>query len=586
MLAAQDRAQLDTIVQKMTADGQPPQNIQFVVNDYASKYDPTGLAHLSDIPNDIYGKYQEGWNKTGLPEVTGAVVGGAGALAGAVAAGIGNPIKNMIEQKPIFQDWGKDVAQNASTMFQNGYGVGSAAVPAATLGAFGAVPNLALGLSQAQRGYGDVQHGLAEGDTAKTVQGGLELGTGAVGSWNAMGQLPDVVANHGEGAFINPAAKAAINDPSFTQSLPGQITRPFSVTLQAPGNLVSGLGGLLGNAYRSIGPALSPMSKQTKAILSEPDTTTEDLNKYTQAGKASAQDPRLSTPLEMSAKATEDAFKSLNEQLRAAGKAKTAAIAGPLGDAAFNGLDEAKQYASTEIANRFGISTETDPESGEPMPVEGRIPNLSPSDQALTLKLWQRLNQLPDSPTLRQVNDVVDGLQSDLYGAKQNVFQPVNGRVEGLFKSVTSKLSSALSDQAGPEYSVPNSFYAQNADLRDWMNKQLGSEGNKGGALMKRVFSPSDAGTKENFAQIKALTGVDLIKEATLAKLAMDNSGDPRSASMLAQLNLLAPKSSILRALPNYVLDWLFNPERVAQGMVAGHTPSTGLLGQALKNQK
>ena len=63
---------------------------------------------------------------------------------------------------------------------------------------------------------------------------------------------------------------------------------------------------------------------------------------------------------------------------------------------------------------------------------------------------------------------------------------------------------------------------------------------------MKRLFSPIGGDTRRIFAEIQAETGVDLVKEATLAKFAMEGVGDVRQASLLKQLDVLSQDAAEL----------------------------------------
>jgi len=47
------------------------------------------------------------------------------------------------------------------------------------------------------------------------------------------------------------------------------------------------------------------------------------------------------------------------------------------------------------------------------------------------------------------------------------------------------------------------------------------------------VFSPADRGNKAQFEQIRKLTGIDLVRDATYAKLAMELVGDTRVNDLL-----------------------------------------------------
>jgi len=61
---------------------------------------------------------------------------------------------------------------------------------------------------------------------------------------------------------------------------------------------------------------------------------------------------------------------------------------------------------------------------------------------------------------------------------------------------------------------------------------------------MKKIFSPADGGTKDLFKTVKKITGIDLVKESTLAKFAMEVVKDPRQTNLLEQLQILGNPSA------------------------------------------
>ena len=85
---------------------------------------------------------------------------------------------------------------------------------------------------------------------------------------------------------------------------------------------------------------------------------------------------------------------------------------------------------------------------------------------------------------------------------------------------------------------------------------------------MKRVFSPTDGGTKALFREIKRITGIDLNEEATLAKFAMEKSGDARQANLLEQLELI--KGSLGASKGSFLVDAIKNIAQRAGKTVVG----------------
>ena len=108
--------------------------------------------------------------------------------------------------------------------------------------------------------------------------------------------------------------------------------------------------------------------------------------------------------------------------------------------------------------------------------------------------------------------------------------------MEGLIKETIRDLNERAKDIGGDQYKEANAAYSETRDIYDTLSKALGTDANKGAALMKQLFSPAGAMARNLFADIKRLTGIDLVNEATLAKNAMETAGDVRQKSLLGDI--------------------------------------------------
>jgi hypothetical protein len=183
-----------------------------------------------------------------------------------------------------------------------------------------------------------------------------------------------------------------------------------------------------------------------------------------------------------------------------------------------------------------------------------------------------RLETLAKNPTFSRVDDTIDYIQEILYKGSKDMTVPINKKVEGILKKVTADLNEGLKRTGGQEYRDINSQYAKIIGVRNDLNKLLGPKGNRGGSLMKRVFSPSDAGTKKLFALVKEITGVDLVDEATLAKFAMENAGDARQSSLLEEVirGRVPSKASFIEAAARKTIGKLQDPIGKARRIIQG----------------
>jgi len=179
--------------------------------------------------------------------------------------------------------------------------------------------------------------------------------------------------------------------------------------------------------------------------------------------------------------------------------------------------------------------------------------------------------ELGKSPTIGTLDKTVNLLQSTLFEKAGNLSIPVTSRVKSLVNQTIGKLNTTLKKAAkdalkSDEYALLNTEYATRVKLFQNLNKLLQNEGKRGGSIIKRFFSPQDAGMKNIFKQIKDLYGVDLAEDATLAKFVMESLGDTRASSLLQMVPL--SKGGIVQKGLSFVEDKLTNPIKKARGII------------------
>lgn len=399
-------------------------------------------------------------------------------------------------------------------------------------------------------------------DFTQILGTGLQLGT-TLGAGELAGAVPKVgkLAAAKVGGVIGALTGGLYGGGAGLRSEEGKVENTIAGTLGG-----AFLGGVLGaglsawhaktsEADRSLMNklGLSKRDPQIETLINEkvsPEAQAKikgELGKYVDSAKEAVKNPRAPSPLELAAKKAEKAFDWYDEKLSEVGQAKTDALAA-VGDRSIEDIGSVKQDLTKQVQDRFGVSIKWSKADEDWVigSVKGRKSSLTDADKGLVLKLWKQINDLSsEGATLREADDTVDLLQNELYGARKNLMAPVSDRVEGLFKQMTGKLNGVVKEQAGPEYMKANAEYARMIEIRDWLNKNLGQEGSKGGSLLKRIFSPSDAGTKAMFEKIRQDTGQDLIKEASLAKFAMETAGDARQRMLLDGLSIPTLKSHL-----------------------------------------
>lgn len=295
------------------------------------------------------------------------------------------------------------------------------------------------------------------------------------------------------------------------------------------------------NVKKTIDPLASVPKENIPNIPKEvidkvKEATSGRMEFYLNKARRAVQNPSLPTPLEFAGKKAEEALSKIGNKIAKYGQQKKVETEA-LKDSIIQGVPEIKTKLMDSLGEIAGVDIN---DAGEFVAKAGRSVAVSdPSDLKLIKTIKNKLDSLGESPTFKQVDDAVDYMQDLLYKKKANLAQPINSKIEGVVKKITGELNGKLKSSGTQLYRDSNQSISRLMEVRDNLNKALGYDANKGGSLMKRVFSPTDGGTKKMFNEIKKITGIDLNEEATLAKFAMENFGDARQANLLEQLELI-----------------------------------------------
>ncbi len=280
---------------------------------------------------------------------------------------------------------------------------------------------------------------------------------------------------------------------------------------------------------------------QTQTILKE--TPASKLEEYIKQGQDAITDPRVNTPLQNAGLQAEEVAKTIKADLNNIGADKAALL---------------ETVGKTRVPN---IAVQQI-EKVKPFLQK----KLTTAERSLVNSYLEELTALGKNPTAASVDATIDKLQATLYELKGGTAIPTTTRVQSFINKSIGELNStlkstvdnALGDNA---YSKLNAQYAGKIDIFNQLNKVLGEGGNKGGSVMKRFFSPQDAGIKNLFQKIRGQYGVDLGQEATLAKFVMDTLGDTRASSLL-ELPPTSPSGLLSRGV-DIIEKQLTKPEKV-----------------------
>lgn len=527
---------------------------------------PGIFSRLADFGNNVQGTLQKAAHYTGLPQASSYVMDTFGNMIGRGVGTVLGAGQAMLQGKgagDVLKAAGAEGEARAKDTGTFGGAIGEAAPLAAAetmwggkiLNALIAAPSIYKGIQQLRNAPGsspDIFGTLLPDTTAgRDIAGGTNLGLGVLALYGASkseGYLP---------GQVDAKVVSAIDKMRAGNVPPGVQTEIAPIGGQAP-------------AFAGPGAA----SAQENFDMTK---VSDDLDTYLKAGEDAVKDYSKPTPLDMAGEKAGDALTSLKQGLKDFGSIKSAIVDQNAGKYV-TGLDTVRQNFEANISDRLGLVIDED---GQVVagPDGAKI---GESDIPAVQKMYDEISAFNKRSTVGKIDNTVDRLQSEVYGdAKKNVmFQP-NDKVDSVLKATIGDLNGALKDSLGDDFTSMNAYYSEIKDVFDNLNKALGDEGSKGGSLMKRIFSPTDGGTKALFGQVEALTGVDLVKEATLAKFAMEATGDVRQANLLEQLSIkdAANPLSLTAKAAKFIFDKFakdaMNPAKAAQDIASGKLPTT-----------
>jgi hypothetical protein len=446
---------------------------------------------------------------------------------------------NKEYQKTAKQVFGEAAGTALETLSWGSYGEASKAIPSIAKPILSPAKTIIEGAksgAKAGLSYGAISSGAKAMQDNKSVVD-IAKDTLAGGATGAVG-----------GAVIGSAASGAY------QLAKGAINQGKKV-VDATGKMVNSVGSKIKKSAQDIADSelITPINEGLKNELTKQSTNTK-LMEYVNKTKEAAADYSKPTALELAGEKAQTALKKLQNLMGVHGSAKEAIVkenanlhTGDIVDSAISNLNSLLNdrvggkitKVSKKTANGVKVKFVLSQSNGRLLKIADQ------SDANLLLKVHRKLQEVSKNPTFQKVDDAVGYIQESLYKAKGNLNVPVNSQVEGVLKQITKHLNEGLKEKGGEAYKASKGMYSVHKKAFEKLNKMLGADNSKGGSLMKRVFSPADGGTKKLFEEVKRLTGVDLVEEATLAKFAMEQAGDPRSANLLEQLDLMIPKGNL-----------------------------------------
>lgn len=321
-------------------------------------------------------------------------------------------------------------------------------------------------------------------------------------------------------------------------------------------NPVTKQGNFLSNAVNDTRYKLSDVDPQVETVLKR--SNYDEVNTYFQQARNAKADPSKSTPLEIAGTKAEEAYDAIDEARKNAISGKKAILA-EVADQRVPGntLNETMSAGIQRMGERFGVKVDA---NGTISPIKGRTSTLDAKDAKLISDYYSKLNAMGVSPTVKQVDDFVDWAQGQLYKQEKTLskLDVASDPVIRELQKTTGDLNTRLKGIVGNGYGEVNARISDLITLQDELSRALGADARKGGGLMKTLFSPTGGNTRSIFNRIQQETGIDLFKEATLAKYAMESVDDVRQASLLKQLDVAVQTAAELDLTkPMSIYKWL-----------------------------
>jgi hypothetical protein len=277
--------------------------------------------------------------------------------------------------------------------------------------------------------------------------------------------------------------------------------------------------------------AITNLDDKTKTALSR--TSKDVFDKYVTIGRNAMLDDRNRTPLEMVGDNVINSLKSVKDSLNSIAVKKQKILESMSKDTTLDLRASNLKTGDLFVPNEMGSALN---KSLKNLGAKFEKLDLDSGDKSLVNSFVKELQSLGQNPSLAQIDRKIDMLQGKLYTTSRNSAVEVTDKVTGLLRQTLGELNSILKTKVGGEYSKLNDEYSETITFVNELNARLGKEGASAGSLVKRLFSPSDARTKELFDLLEKKTGQDFFRDARLAKFIMEVLGDTRAASLLEQV--------------------------------------------------
>jgi hypothetical protein len=315
-------------------------------------------------------------------------------------------------------------------------------------------------------------------------------------------------------------------------------------------------------------PALSRLSDSDANLLNEPITDKDTpFTDYALQAKRALQNKRELTPADVAGQKAVEVLNQIGDLRNTVGAQKGQILK----DNAANTINiaDVKQSWNDMLKERLGASVDED---GNIIASENGGIVRKPSEIGMIKKINLMIENMPEVVSVQQGDNLKSAINDIVQNQKASQAKPINTVTEGIGKSIGAAIDGKLDESLGPDFAAVNDKYGDLRDIETQLNARLGSivdpetgTARHGASLMKSAIqSNADRGTKALFQRVKNYTGVDLIKDAGYAEMAMRGVGDSRIN------NLLTDIGEVKNALHGGIADKAFKIAGAAYNKIKG----------------
>jgi hypothetical protein len=293
-------------------------------------------------------------------------------------------------------------------------------------------------------------------------------------------------------------------------------------------------------------PKFSRASESEMNILSEPVGARDtEFTRYAVQARKSKSNVREMSAMDLAGTKGKQALDEISKMRSSYGKKKSALVEKNSGKTIQT--DDIKKQWRSLLKERLGTSIDAEGnviDATNYADQAGTRLMRRPSEAGLISQIDKQLSKLPDVATVKQADDIKSAIFDLVDNAKASMAKPINTATEAIGKEVRKMIDSKLDKLLGRRFNDLNTSYARLKNIETQLSKRLGEvtdastgQTRMGASLMKSaIMSNSDRGSKALFSAIRKITGIDLIKDATFAKIAMDAVGDFRATDLLKSM--------------------------------------------------